>query len=68
MSSLAKFWIVAIEFTKTDSQPFENFESARIEAERLARLHPGKQVMVFGCEGVAKLKDVDWTKADEIPF
>lgn len=49
-----------------------SFESARNEASRMARIHPGKPFHVCKISGTAIKRDVDWIPGgeadDEIPF
>lgn len=70
------FWIVLR--TENDGRNFTvpgnpyrhtSFDSAKVEAFRLAREHPGKRFFVFASLGFATTHEpVTWTKHDEIPF
>lgn len=58
-----RFWIV---WNPGSSRPptrrHRSEESARCEAERLARLNPGQQFIVLRAVASARVVDVQWTE------
>ena len=42
--------------------------AAEKEAERLARAYPGNKFHVLACISSVKITDLDWTRANIVPF
>ena len=51
-------------------KPQPTFEEAQKEAEKLARINPGKKVRILQCIGFVTLKDTAYEpcEVDEVPF
>ena len=64
-----KFWMVWSEKSNETSHRHDTPQSARAEAERLAKTFPGVRFFVLGAEGFAAVPNpVKWEEIDEIPF
>lgn len=69
------FWLVWNPATKYAAHRHSDYPSAKAEALRLARLHPGQEFFILGTHGRIVKTDVhvdEWGMAelftDEIPF
>jgi hypothetical protein len=64
------FWMVWNEQGHAPTFKHITVESARAEAERLARLNPGHQFHVLAALGHCSFNAVNWTQVDHdvIPF
>lgn len=64
------FWLVWDPQGGAPTYQHPTFPQARSEAERLARMNPGRTFFVLASCGKAKKTDVEWTdiNTDGIPF
>jgi hypothetical protein len=65
-----KFWMVWCEDGQLPTFKHGSEESARREAERLARVHSGKRFYVLVAEAACEIPDppLIWRMGDDIPF
>lgn len=64
------FWLVWDPQGGAPTHQHPTLQLARGEAERLARMNPGRTFYVLGSCGKTKKTDVEWTdiNVDNIPF
>jgi hypothetical protein len=62
------FWLVWNEQGHIPTHKHPTEDSARTEAERLARANPGQQFHVLQLLGSCTFTGVDWSDQDEMPF
>jgi hypothetical protein len=64
------FWMVWNDMGGAPTHKHVTPESARAEAERLARLHPGRRFHVLAALGHCSFNAVNWTEVEKdfIPF
>ncbi len=64
------FWLVWNPVGGPPTYKHPSLESAKAEAERLARLYPGQSFFVLGTRGVARKVESAWSdlEAFDLPF
>ena len=66
---MKRFWLVWNHNGGVPTVQHETAQSAKTEAERLARNNPGQQFHVLEWTGTAIKRDVDWIECEfEPPF
>lgn len=65
---MERFWMVWRDGGGTPVYKHCTEKSARLEAERLARLYPGSRFHVLMAMGSVVKPDVQWIEYIEIPF
>ena len=69
MPLLEMFWMVKAENRSDTTVQHRSLQSARAEAERLAREHPNVRFFVLQCVGAARVEQPTiWMEARAIPF
>ena len=68
MRDFQTFWIVWCENGGPPTIRHNTEQSARVEAERLARNVPGRRFVVLRTIAACEKIDVDWFYDDPIPF
>jgi hypothetical protein len=65
-----KFWMVWNPLRSQPTHKHHSFESAKTEAERLARANPNEEFIVLESVGSCRKNDVSWTNHEivELPF
>jgi len=66
--TMEKFWMVWNEGNRGPEKKHLNENSARNEAERLARLNPGQKFYVLAAIDCCQQRDVLWASETEMPF
>jgi hypothetical protein len=62
------FWLVWKDNGGIPTVPHDSLDSAKREAERLARMHPGSKFYVLQTVGACSKTDVLWDEDHEPPF
>lgn len=64
-----KFWMVWMEGNRDPQHKHTSSHSAEMEAERLARLHPGRTLYILESVNACKVADVIWANNNPMePF
>lgn len=58
------FWMCWVEGTRSPSFKHSSLDEARLEAERLARQEPGKQVYVLVALEFCQVSNLRWQRLD----
>lgn len=66
----APFWMVWCPTGNAPTVKHPNFQTAKQEAERLARANPGRKFHVLESKGMCAFATVQWTPVDPdwVPF
>jgi hypothetical protein len=62
------FWIVWYETDLSTSKKHDTIESARMDAEALARANRGDTFYILEAVECCVANDVQWEKCDDIPY
>ena len=68
MANEKRFWMVWNPGNRAPSFKHKTQDAAKQEAERLAKLHPGKEFVVLQSVGTVRTRETEWVEHDASYF